>query len=247
VAVALLLTGCGSSKHERPAATTRAQPTRYNPTIQSKIIEACESLSYTAESCQEVLKETEHVVPIKELAVSAVGAGLKEEEEHRYAGTQQEKANAAAAPAFKRYLNGLVHTVIEGMEKEGHTFSQTTPQASSTTSREENQGSATEGPSGCMPGTGPGTADPQCQPRPGSPDYQPPSLLIDGRTGSHSPPPEIDIPQRHATARQCTSIPDLLTTDAHIYALPQQFPGTYNNRAAPVYVENTKLSRFGGK
>jgi hypothetical protein len=35
--------------------------------------------------------------------------------------------------------------------------------------------SGSETTSGCMPGTGPGQPDPQCQPRPGSPDYQPPS------------------------------------------------------------------------
>ncbi len=54
--------------------------------------------------------------------------------------------------------------------EEGSTSSSTS--GGSASSSEE---SASEGSSGCMPGTGPGTADPQCQPRPGSPDYQPPT------------------------------------------------------------------------
>jgi hypothetical protein len=63
----------------------------------------------------------------------------------------------------------------------GESPTTTTPSPSGSTStteeasRESPAESGEGGSTGCQPGTGPGTADPQCQPRSGSPDYQPPN------------------------------------------------------------------------
>jgi hypothetical protein len=177
------LSACGSSarRHDDSSAPQSAhQVYTYSPGTQNHFLEACELLRhensemyYSKGECSAIFAFTERHTSSEGMLEYIRSYANKAITENRFSGTTAEVQKSSIEWGFELFV---AHSMKTYEETSTGTQSSTTPQQDNTTSTPtENDGSAegSEAPSGCMPGTGPGTADPQCQPRPGSPDYQP--------------------------------------------------------------------------
>lgn len=188
VVLAFGLSACGSSKlvHEGTSATqSSTQGQAYPSGMQNHFIEVCALLKhenssayYSKEECATIYAYTEKHTSHEAMEEYIRSYANKALIERRFTGTEAEVQKQSIEWGIELWV---AHSMKAYEESSGSGASGTTTQEEDTTpSTTESSGSSpgasgTESTSGCMPGTGPGEPDPQCQPLPGSPDYQPPS------------------------------------------------------------------------